>query len=209
MALCRPHAVMAQMSLCGGTQEAPTWASQREQLGAEDDLSGKRACKDLQQPTHLAQHSSCQLCQASYLYRICPQPFSAHEPGPPAPRVSPLPSASLRTLVLCLSFFLSSNKSFVPASSPRAQYHQPGTSLPGPASGSATAALLPSAELAVSTRSSHLTPARRMLKAVQSQQHNDSVAPPPLTTTAAAAHSPPEKAKPKACNPWKALSPPW
>lgn len=113
MALCRPHAVMAQMSLCGGTQEAPTWASQREQLGAEDDLSGKRACKDLQQPTHLAQHSSCQLCQASYLYRICPQPFSAHEPGPPAPRVSPLPSASLRTLVLCLSFFLPISHSFL------------------------------------------------------------------------------------------------
>lgn len=44
--------------------------------------------------------SSCQLCQASYLHRVCPQPLSAHEPGPPALRVSPSPSASLHMLVL-------------------------------------------------------------------------------------------------------------
>lgn len=38
-----------------------------------------------------------------------------------------------------------------------------------------------------------------------SPRHNGSVVPPPVTTTTAAAHSPPEKAKPKACSSLEAL----
>jgi hypothetical protein len=134
----------------------------------------------------------CQLCQASYLHGVCLQSFSAQETGRPA--CVTLAPASLHTLVF-VSFF---QQVTGPCSFPRTQHHQLGICLPGPASGSAAAARLPSAELAVSTRRSHLTPARRMLRAVQSPQNDNSVAPPPLTTTAA--HSPPEKAKPKACN---------
>lgn len=134
----------------------------------------------LQGPPAAHPPGSARLCQASYLHGVCLQPFSAQETGRPA--CVTLAPASLRTLVL-VSFF---QQVTGPCSFPRTQHHQLGICLPGPASDSAAAVRLPSA------------PARRMLRAVQSSENN-SVAPPPLTTTAA--YSPPEKAKPKACNP--------
>lgn len=184
MAPCLPDTVTAQMRLLWGSTGS-------SYLGfTERTAGGKRDCRDRQQPTPLARHSSARLptCRGSVL-----SPSQRRRlDGLP---VSPLPEPA----TILLSLFLSSNKSLVPAAPQEHSITCRASACLEQLQGvSAAAAGLPSAELAVSTRSSYLTPARRMLSAVQSPQN--SVAPPPLTT--AAARSPPEKAKPKACNPW-------
>lgn len=159
MAPCLPHS--------HSTNEAAVGERRKLLLGLHrEDILGQERLQGLP-----AAHpsGSAQLCSSARL-PTC----TGSVPSPSQRRrldglpVSPLPQP---TSVL-LSLFLSSNKVTCPCSSPRVQHHQPGISLPGPASGSATAtaAELPSAELAVSTRSSHLTPARRMLRAVRSPQ---------------------------------------
>lgn len=157
MAPCLPDTVTAQMSLLwglgGGTQETPAWASQRRQLGARETASGPPTWPGTALPGFLPARglSPALLSAGDWTACLC------H----PRPR----PASVL------LSLFLSRHSSLqLPKSAALPAGHQPArASFRQP-----TAAGLPSAEPAVSTRSSHLTPARRILRAVRSPQNNDS-----------------------------------
>lgn len=161
----------------------------------ERTFGGKRDCRDRQQPTHLARHSSASSARLPTFTGSVPSPSQRRRlDGLP---VSPLPQP---TSVL-LSLFLSSNSHLslqLPESAASPARHQPARASFRQGHCHCSGALFCRAGCLHPQLPPH-TLQEDAQSCVEPAEDN-SVAPPPLTT--AAAHSPPEKAKPKACTPW-------
>lgn len=105
MAPCLPDTVPAHMRLLWGSTGS-------SHLGfTERTAGGKRDCRDRQQPTHLARHSSASSARLPTCTGSVSSPSQRRRlDGLP---VSPLP----QPVSILLSLFLSSSKSLVPAAS--------------------------------------------------------------------------------------------